>query len=82
MITVGSYVVTACQGSASKDCCSGVIAGLSICWLRSRKENGRNGIAGAGKNEQLVITEEAGVVPVFPGEEEHMQSPGCDGGCV
>ena len=30
-------------------------------------------------NEQLVITGEAEVVPVLPGEEEHMQSPGWDG---
>ena len=33
-------------------------------------------IAWTGMNEQLVITGEVVVVPVFPGEEEHMQSQG------
>ena len=33
-------------------------------------------IAGAGANEQSVITGEAMKVPVLPGEEEHMQSLG------
>ena len=67
------------------------IQGLMLqgnCWFvlnvkfRSRKKNGINRIAGAGMNEQLVITGEAEVVPVLPGEGKHMQSPGWDGGCV
>ena len=33
-------------------------------------------------NEELVITGEAEGIPVLPGEEEHMQSLGWDGGCV
>ena len=45
-------------------------------------ENGRNRIAGAGTDEHLVITGAAEVVSALPGEEEHMQSPGWDGGCV
>ena len=36
-------------------------------------------LLGQCMNEQLVITEEAGVVPVLPGEGEHMQSLGWNG---
>ena len=45
-----------------------VLGQLLVCLnvrLRSRRENGRNRIAGVGTNEQLVITGEAEVVPVL-----------------
>ena len=52
--TVGLCVVMACQGSASEDRCSGVIAALfKMLSSGVRMDNGRNRIAGMGMNEKL-----------------------------
>ena len=47
-----------------------------------RKMKKKNRIAGAGMFVQLVIAGEQCWVADLPGEEEHMQSPGWDGGCL
>ena len=59
-VTVGSLVVMACWGSASKDWHFGVILVHLNVKLRSKKENRRNRIAGSGMSKQLVIAGEAG----------------------
>ena len=53
-------MVKVCQGMASEDWPSGVIAGLFKCKAQKQEGKWKKWIAGAGTNEQLVIAGEAG----------------------
>ena len=58
-------MVMAWQALASEDWCSRVLLVCINDRLRSRKENGRNRIAGAGMHVKLVMTGEA-VIGTYP----------------